>query len=111
MQLYKIIKLFCIDNATKWDYYQVIEVAKTQRLEVFEVPVNGYPRLKAFLVENNIRQDEIADILKMSRTKLNTVLNGKRNADFQMSEIILLAQHFKWNKDDIDRIFFNLIVA
>lgn len=75
------------------------------------MPVNGYPKLKAFFVEKNIKQDEVAEIVKMSRTKLNTILNGKRNADFQMSEIVLLAKHFKWSKDDIDRIFFDLIVA
>lgn len=75
------------------------------------MPVNGYPRLKSFLVENNIKQGEIADLLKMSYAKFNTILNGKRNADFQMSEIVLLARYFKWDKDDIDRIFFNQNVA
>lgn len=75
------------------------------------MPVNGYPRLKSYLVENNIKQGEIANLLNMSYVKFNTILNGKRNADFQMSEIILLARHFKWDKDDIDRIFFNQCVA
>lgn len=75
------------------------------------MPVEGYPRLKTYLAQNNITQDEIAELLKMSRTKVNTILNGKRNADFLMSEIIILAQHFDWDKHDIDKFFFNLYVA
>ena len=71
----------------------------------------GYPQLKTFLVDNNIPQSEIAGLLKMSRTKLNTILNGKRNADFHMSEIIILSRHFGWDKHDIDKLFFNLFVA
>lgn len=106
-----MIKLFCIDNATFNEYNQNMKLRKCNGTEVVKMPVNGYPRLKAFLVEHSIKQDEVADLLKMSRAKLNTILNGKRNADFQMSEIILLAQHFGWSKDDIDRIFFSLNVA
>ncbi len=75
------------------------------------MPVEGYPILKSYLARNNITQDEIADLLKMSRTKVNTILNGKRNADFLMSEIIILAHHFGWDKHDIDKFFFNLFVA
>lgn len=75
------------------------------------MPVEGYPILKSYLARNNIKQDEIADLLKMSRTKVNTILNGKRNADFLMSEIIILAHHFGWDKHDIDKFFFNLLVA
>ncbi|KYG89982.1 hypothetical protein A0U40_09670 [[Bacillus] sp. KCTC 13219] len=75
------------------------------------MPARGYPKLKAFFVENNIKQADIADLLKMSLAKFNTILNGKRNADFQMSEIIILARHFNWTKEDIDAIFFELNVA
>ena len=75
------------------------------------MPVNGYPRLKSYLVENKIKQGVIAELLNMSYVKFNTILNGKRNADFLMSEIVLLARHFKWDKDDIDRIFFSQNVA
>lgn len=75
------------------------------------MPIKGYPRLKAFFAEHNIKHEDIAKMLNMSRTKLSTILNGKRNADFRASEIKTLALHFKWDNTDVDRIFFNLNVA
>ncbi|AYC30038.1 helix-turn-helix domain-containing protein [Paenisporosarcina cavernae] len=75
------------------------------------MPINGYPKFKSYLVEFGIRQEEVAEILGMSREKLNTILNGRRNADFSMSEIIVLADRFKWSPEDVDRIFFTQNVA
>lgn len=75
------------------------------------MPIKGYPRLKAFFAEHNIKHEDVAVMLKISRTKLSTILNGKRNADFKVSEIKVLAEHFNWNNNDVDRIFFNLSVA
>lgn len=75
------------------------------------MPINGYPKFKSYLVEYGIKQEEIADFLGMSREKLNTILNGKRNADFSMSEIVTLSKKFEWSPDDVDRIFFTQNVA
>lgn len=75
------------------------------------MPIKGYPKLKAYFAEHNVKHEDVAKMLKMSRTKLSTILNGKRNADFKAFEIKMLAMHFNWNNKDVDRIFFNLEVA
>jgi len=75
------------------------------------VPIKGYPKLKAFFTEHNIRHEDVASLLRMSRTKLSTILNGKRNADFKVSEIKVLASHFNWSNKDVDQYFFNIEVA
>lgn len=44
--------------------------------------MNGYPRVKAYLVENNIKQKEVADFLGITVTSFNNKLNGR--GDFAM---------------------------
>lgn len=61
-----------------------------------------YNRLKAYMVENNIRQRELAEILNLSVSNLNQKLNGT-GGDFSASEIKAICQHFKISAD---RYFF-----
>ncbi len=54
------------------------------------------------MVENNIRQRELAEILNLSVSNLNQKLNGT-GGDFSASEIKAICQHFKISAD---RYFF-----
>ena len=48
-----------------------------------------YTKFKGFLVENNIKQSEVAKLLKKSNSALNQNINGT-GGDFSISELKLL---------------------
>ena len=50
----------------------------------------GYSKLKGYFVEKNISQQEVAELLKINRSTLNSKLNRNR-ADFTMEEARLIA--------------------
>lgn len=54
-----------------------------------------YAKFKGFLVENKIKQIQLADEMGISREKLNKILNGK--AEFTASELIWLALRFDFD--------------
>lgn len=52
-----------------------------------------YTKFKAFLVENNIRQAEVAKLLNKSKSALNQNINGT-GGDFSISELKLLHKRY-----------------
>ncbi|WP_096269368.1 helix-turn-helix domain-containing protein [Paucisalibacillus globulus] len=52
----------------------------------------GYNKFKGLLVELGIRQTEIADLLGMNRSSLNSILNGQ-GRDFKVSEVRTICEH------------------
>lgn len=56
----------------------------------------GYSKLKGYFVEKNISQQEVAKLLNINRSTLNSKLNRNR-ADFTMEEARLIA--LKYNLD------------
>lgn len=53
----------------------------------------GYFKLKGFFVENNISQQEIAELLGINRSTLNSKLN-RNKADFTMEEARLISKTY-----------------
>ncbi|MDR9794065.1 helix-turn-helix domain-containing protein [Aeribacillus composti] len=58
-----------------------------------------YTKFKAFLVENNISQSEVAKLLGKSKSALNQNINGT-GGDFSLSEIRLICQHYNISADE-----------
>ncbi|MBC1983041.1 helix-turn-helix domain-containing protein [Listeria booriae] len=52
-----------------------------------------YNRFKGFLVENNIKQREVAELVGLSVSQLNQKLNGTRG-DFSATEIRLICKAY-----------------
>ena len=48
--------------------------------------MKGYFKLKGYFVEHGIKQQEIADLLKIGRSTLNVKLN-RNGTDFTMQEV------------------------
>ena len=48
--------------------------------------MKGYSKLKGYFVEHGIKQQEIADLLKIGRSTLNVKLN-RNGTDFTMQEV------------------------
>jgi len=58
-----------------------------------------YSKFKAFLVENNIHQREVAEMLGKSVSALNQNLNGT-GGDFSLDELRVLCRNFNISADD-----------
>ena len=56
--------------------------------------MSGYTKLKGYLVEHGIRQQEIAELLQINRSTLNTKLN-RNGADFTLSEVKALCRKYQ----------------
>lgn len=65
-------------------------------------PIQGYLKLKAWLVENNIKQTEVAELLQIGRSAFNSKLN-RNNADFNLDEVRAICR--KYNLD-ANKYFF-----
>ena len=50
----------------------------------------GYSKLKGYFVENNISQQDVAKLLEINRSTLNSKLN-RNKADFTMEEARLIS--------------------
>lgn len=57
-----------------------------------------YTKFKAWMQENGIRQDELAEIIGKSRNVVNQKLNGT-GGDFTMEEVRKICQYFKISAD------------
>ena len=57
--------------------------------------MNGYNKFKNFLVERGLKQDEVAELLEMSRSLLNMILNGQRGNDFKSGHLVKLLNIIK----------------
>lgn len=58
-----------------------------------------YSKFKAFLVENNINQRDVANLLKKSISALNQNLNGT-GGDFSLRELRVICKEFNISADD-----------
>ena len=54
-------------------------------------------KFKAWLVENNIKQTEVAEILGIKRETVNAKLNGRE--DFTLSQVKRLCEYYKLSAD------------
>lgn len=63
--------------------------------------MKGYPKVKGFLVENGIRQKDVANMLKMSISTFNNKLNGI--GDFTITDVKKMCTELEVEAD----IFFN----
>lgn len=66
--------------------------------------MEGYRKFKGFMVEHGISQQELADLLQLSRTQINLILNGSRGADFKARHIALICRTYGISADEY---FFN----
>lgn len=55
---------------------------------------NGYLKLKAYFVENGIKQSDVADLLDLSRSAFNSKLN-RNKADFTLNQVRLICKTYK----------------
>lgn len=62
--------------------------------------MNGYNKFKNYLVERGITQGEVAELLGMSRSQLNMILNGQRKNDFMVSHLVTLCNHYQISADE-----------
>ena len=67
----------------------------------------AYNKLKAYFVENGIKQREVAELLGISRVTLSYKLNRNRNSDFTLKEVRTLCGRCNLPADE----FFYLSVA
>ena len=54
----------------------------------------AYNKLKAYFVENGIKQKEVAELLGISRVTLSCKLNRYRNSDFTLTEVRTLCSRY-----------------
>lgn len=59
----------------------------------------AYNKFKGYLVENDIRQEEVADFLGITRTTFNTKLN-RNGLDFSLSEVRKLCAKYNLDAND-----------
>jgi len=65
--------------------------------------MTGFAKFKGYLVEKGIPQTEVAELIGVSRPYLNMILNGQRGADFNLSQVITICNHYGI---DIDEFFY-----
>lgn len=58
-----------------------------------------YAKLKGFLVQNNIKQKELAQMLKKSRSALNQNINGT-GGDFSLQEVRTICSTYNISADE-----------
>jgi transcriptional regulator with XRE-family HTH domain len=58
-----------------------------------------YTKFKAFLVENNIKQEEVAKLLGKSKSALNQNINGT-GGDFSVKELRKIMKTYKISIDE-----------
>lgn len=60
----------------------------------------AYNKLKAYFVENGIKQKDVAELLGVSRVTLSNKLNRNRNADFSLKEVRTLRRRYNLPADE-----------
>ncbi len=58
-----------------------------------------YSKFKAFLYENNIKQEEIAELIGKSSVAVNQKLNGT-GGDFSIAEVRIICKKYNISADD-----------
>jgi len=58
-----------------------------------------YNKLKGYLIENDIKQEEVANLLGITRTTFNTKLN-RNGLDFSLDEVRKLCMEFELDANE-----------
>jgi len=58
-----------------------------------------YTKFKAFLIENGVKQSDVAVLLEKSKSALNQNLNGT-GGDFSLSEVRKICLHYGISADE-----------
>ena len=66
---------------------------------------NQFLKIKALLVEKQLRQEQLADLAKMDKTTLNRKLNG--HTEFTLTEIDRISKALDIEAMRIPHYFFN----
>jgi putative transcriptional regulator len=67
---------------------------------MFIKDLKSYPKLRGLMAEQNITQDELADILGMNRSTFNRKINSESDI-FTLAECIAITRHFHTTLNDI----------
>lgn len=59
----------------------------------------GYLKFKVFLLKNNIKQNEVADILNIDKSAFSKKIN-KNGGDFSLSEVKTICSHYNISGDE-----------
>lgn len=81
--------ILCVYICKQLVYNVSIEVLK----------MNGYVEFKNYLAEQRIKQEEVANLIGISRSQLNMILNGQRGNDFYASQVVKICNHYKISAD------------
>lgn len=55
----------------------------------------NYTKFKIYLAEKNITQQELAELLGVTRTTINRILSGNQGADFKVQDIVKICETYK----------------
>lgn len=59
--------------------------------------LKSYDKLKGWMVENHIKQKDVADLLEITEPNLNLKLNGKQR--FSVEQVYKICSHYKISAD------------
>ena len=68
-------------------------------------------KLLGIIKEFGDRQEDLANAIGLSRTRLSAKLHGKNNASFNQPEIAAIKKRYSLTSEQIDDIFFSANVS
>lgn len=68
-------------------------------------------KLKAVMQLHGESQQDLAQYLQMSLSRLNAKINGYRGAQFRQNEIAAIQEHYGLSAEEVNEIFFALTVS
>lgn len=64
-------------------------------------------KLLAVMKENHDRQEDLAEAIGLSRTRLSAKIHGRNNAAFTQPEILAIKKRYSLSDNQLNEIFFN----
>ena len=64
-------------------------------------------KLLAIVKENGDRQEDLANAIGLSRTRLSAKINSRDNATFTQPEILAIKKRYRLSEKQIDEILFS----
>lgn len=68
-------------------------------------------KLNAVMALHGESQQNLADYLKMSLSRLNAKINEYRGAQFRQNEIAVIQEHYGLSAEEVNEIFFASTVS
>ena len=62
--------------------------------------------LKYYIVRNNERQEDLAEAMGLSLSRLNAKINGTSGAEFWQTEISFIRNRYRLTNEEVEAIFF-----